>query len=112
LTTARKRKATRQKSPGQQAIKWSREDDDDDDDDDTDAGSHVSEKRQRVSQKPALKRKLKSAEAFSHDDHRVLNMIHAADLLFPIKKSKLAVEEKEDRIIVELQYPSNSQRER
>jgi len=105
----RKRKAVRQKSPAQQRLES--------DSDDDDVGSPASfdgfaDKRQKVDGPVDLKRNLRSRKAFSEDNGGVFEMIHAADIASPTRKSKLVTAVEEKNVTVELKYPSASQRER
>lgn len=107
-----KRKAQRQKSPGEQKPNFG--DDSDDDDDSASRSSVGSNKRQKTEPlTPTIdtKRKLRSKRAFSQDDHGSFPMIHAADVASPVRKSKLP-DLQTDKVTVDLKYPSASQRER
>ncbi|TAQ85099.1 hypothetical protein B7494_g6578 [Chlorociboria aeruginascens] len=101
---ALKRKAVRQKSPAQRPMQSDSSDDDE--------GPDIPEKRQKAGRSVDLKRKLRSKEAFSEEDGGVFEMIHAADIAMDEKKSKIAIGTLVNRVTVNLQYPSASQRER
>lgn len=105
-----KRKASRQRSPAQPHF----DDDNDDEDEDVSAQGPAATlyKRQKTGRKVDSKRRIRSDEAFSEADAGVFEMIHAADIASVNKKSKLAVSGTTEKVTVELQYPSNSQRER
>ena len=112
LDVPSKRKAQRQKSPGEQKPNFGEESDDEDDG--ASRSSTGSNKRQKVeSLTPTIdtKRKLRSKRAFSQDDHGSFPMIHAADVTSPVRKPKLP-DLQTDKVTVELKYPSTSQRER
>jgi [histone H3]-lysine79 N-trimethyltransferase len=112
LPRPNKRKASRQRSPAQPHF----DDDNDDDDDDKDASAKepgaTLYKRQKIDRKVDLKRRIRSEEAFSEAEGVVCEMIHAADIASVNKKSKFAASELTEKVTVELQYPSNSPRER
>ena len=108
------RKAQRVKSPGEQKPNFGEESDDEDADADARSrSSGSSNKRQKVEVTPTVdtKRQLRSKRAFSDDDHGAFPMIHAADIASPVRKSKLP-DLQEDKVTVELKYPSASQHER
>jgi H3 lysine-79-specific histone-lysine N-methyltransferase len=107
-----KRKASRQRSPGE--LKPNFGEDSDDDDDARSRSSVGSNKRQETEPlSPTIdtKRKLRSKRAFSLDDHGEFPMIHAADVASPVRKSKIP-DIQAHKVTVELKYPSASQRER
>lgn len=101
----RKRKATRQKSPVQQRIESSS----DDDSVGTPASFDEPSKRRRPEISVDLKRELRPKDA---GEGGVFPMIHAADIASPSRKSKHVTAKEEKNVTVELQYPSASQRER
>jgi H3 lysine-79-specific histone-lysine N-methyltransferase len=113
LDVPSKRKAQRQKSPGEQKPNFGEESEDEDDARSrSSAGSNKRQKVERVSPTIDTKRKLRSKRAFSQDDHdRAFPMIHAADVASPVRKSK-APDLQTGKVTVELKYPSASQRER
>jgi H3 lysine-79-specific histone-lysine N-methyltransferase len=105
-----KRKPARQASPADRP-KF----DSDDDDEDSTSSEQPAQKRQKLQVRVVdPKRQIRSRKAFSETDGGKFEMIHAADIAADIaakaKKSKAMVDMEND--IVELQYPSASQRER
>jgi len=105
-----KNKKTRQASPANQP-KF----DEDDDDEDSTSSEQPAQKRQKLQHRVIdPKRKIRSPQAFSDMDGGRFDMIHAADIAADIaakaKRSKAVMNVGND--IVELQYPSASQRER
>lgn len=113
LDVPSKRKAQRQKSPGEQKPNFGEESEDEDDA--RSRSSAGSDKRQKVESATLTidtKRKLRSKRAFLQDDHdRDFPIIHAADVASPIRKSKVP-DLQTEKVTVELKYPSASQRER
>jgi len=107
-----KRKASRQRSPGE--LKPNFGDDSDDEDDARSHSSVGSSKRQKTEPlTPTVdtKRKLRSKRAFLNDDQKEFPMIHAADVASSVRKSKLP-DLQADKVTVVLKYPSASQQER
>jgi H3 lysine-79-specific histone-lysine N-methyltransferase len=107
-----KRKASRQRSPGEQKPNFGQDSDDEDDARSrSSVGSNKRQKTEPLTPTIDTKRKLRSKRAFSHDDHGDFPMIHAADVASPVRKPKLP-DLQADKVTVELKYPSASQRER
>jgi H3 lysine-79-specific histone-lysine N-methyltransferase len=105
----RKRKAQKQKSPTQQRLIES----DDEDDGATSSTSYEDpHKKQRVNRPVDSKRKIRSQVAFSEEHGGNFEMIHAAEVTSAGKKSKVATNITAETVTVELVYPSASQRER
>ena len=113
LDVPSKRKAQRQKSPGEQKPNFGEESEDEDDARSrSSAGSNKRQKVESLTLTIDMKRKLRSKRAFSQDDHdRFFPIIHAADVASSIRKSKVP-DLQTDKVTVELKYPSASQRER
>jgi H3 lysine-79-specific histone-lysine N-methyltransferase len=104
-----KRKPSRSHSPAHQRLVSS---DEDDSDNGKGSGSeNLPAKKQKLDNSIDVNRRLRSRKAFDSDDG-VFTMIHAADLPFGQHKTKLGPDIGVGKVIVELQYPSASQRER
>jgi [histone H3]-lysine79 N-trimethyltransferase len=105
-----KRKPSRSHSPAQQRLVSS---DEDDSDNGKDSGiENPPAKKQKLGNSIDVNRRLRSRKAFSDSDDGVFTMIHAADLPSGQHKTKLGPDTAVGKVIVELQYPSASQRER
>lgn len=102
----RKRKHGRQPSPSDRP----KFDDSEDDDDDASCDRPVP-KKQNI-QGRDTKRQLRSRKAFSEEDGGKFDMIHAAEIAATLRKPKTIAGQPIDDVIVELKYPSASQRER
>ncbi|TVY42427.1 Histone-lysine N-methyltransferase,H3 lysine-79 specific [Lachnellula subtilissima] len=103
-----KRKPMRQSSPSDRP----KFDESDDDDDDSTSFEQPAQKRQKVQDKGGRRRQLRSRKAFSDGDGGKFKMIHAAEIVAPLRKPKAVADTSIEDVIVELQYPSASQRER
>ncbi|TVY24940.1 Histone-lysine N-methyltransferase,H3 lysine-79 specific [Lachnellula hyalina] len=103
-----KRKPIRQSSPSDRP----KFDESDDDEDDSTSFEQPAQKRQKVQDKVGRKRQLRSWKAFSDGDGGKFKMIHAAEIVAPLRKPKAVADTSIEDVIVELQYPSASQRER
>jgi H3 lysine-79-specific histone-lysine N-methyltransferase len=87
--------------------------DEDDSDNGKDSGiENPPAKKQKLGNSIDVNRRLRSRKAFSDSDDGVFTMIHAADLPSGQHKTKLGSDTAVGKVIVELQYPSASQRER
>ncbi|TVY84224.1 H3 lysine-79 specific histone-lysine N-methyltransferase [Lachnellula suecica] len=89
------------------------DDSDDDDDEDSHSFEQPAQKRQKLQGRVEdSKRQLRSRKAFSEEDGGKFDMIHAAEIAANSRKRKLITSIPTEDIIVELKYPSASQRER
>jgi H3 lysine-79-specific histone-lysine N-methyltransferase len=104
----RKRKAVRQKSPVQQRIESSS----DDDSIGTPASFDEGVKRHKPSADVDLKRELRYKSDLPEEDGSVFPMIHAADIASTTRKSKKVTATEEENVTIQLQYPGAKQRER
>jgi [histone H3]-lysine79 N-trimethyltransferase len=99
-----KRKPVRQTSPSERP-KF-----DDSDDEELEQPAQKIQKLQgRVGD---LKRQLRSRKAFSEDNGGKFAMIHAAEIAATLRKPKAIADASIEDVLVELKYPSASQRER
>jgi len=100
-----KRKPVRQTSPSERP-KF-------DDSDDDEEPEQPAQKRQKLQGRVGdLKRQLRSRKAFSEDNGGKFAMIHAAEIAATLRKPKAIADASVEDVIVELKYPSASQRER
>lgn len=103
-----RRKAPRSKSPIQMRLES-----DSDDDESPFEREETPRKRLKTDRPIDMKRQLRSKEAFSGEPGGTFEMIHAADIVSGVRKSKLAIHTlTTDNVTVELKYPSALCRER
>ncbi|TVY48601.1 Histone-lysine N-methyltransferase,H3 lysine-79 specific [Lachnellula occidentalis] len=102
-----KRKPTRQHSPSE----LPKFNESEDDEEGSTSFAQPVQKRQKQDNGGG-KRQLRSRKAFSENDGGKFKMIHAAEIVATLRKPKAVADTSIEDVIVELQYPSASQRER